>query len=62
MTAIQNPIAGSSADQPVARIGQIIRSVRRVVIHLASGFPLRDTFATVLRHLRDWRWQPACTP
>jgi hypothetical protein len=27
MTAIQNPIAGSSADQPVARIGQIIRSV-----------------------------------
>lgn len=27
MTAIQNPIAGASADQPVARIGQIIRSV-----------------------------------
>lgn len=27
MTAIQNPIAGPLADQPVARIGQIIRSV-----------------------------------
>jgi hypothetical protein len=35
--------------------GRIVRSVRRIVMHLASGFPLRETFKTVLRQLQDWR-------
>jgi len=39
--------------------GRIVRSVRRIVIHLASGFPLQNTFATILRNLRDWRCVPA---
>jgi hypothetical protein len=42
--------------------GRIVRSVRRVVVHLASGFPWPDTFRTVLRQLRDWRCRPAATP
>jgi len=29
--------------------GRIIRSVRRIVIHLASGFPLQRTFESILR-------------
>jgi len=39
--------------------GRIVRSVRRIIIHLASGFPLRETFQTVLANLRDWRCIPA---
>ncbi len=39
--------------------GRIVRSVRRVVIHLASSFTLQQTFATILRRLRDWRCAPA---
>jgi hypothetical protein len=39
--------------------GRIVRTVRRIVIHLASGFPLQQTFATILRRLRDWRCAPA---
>jgi hypothetical protein len=39
--------------------GRIVRSVRRIVIHLASGFPLQQTFATILRRLQDWRCIPA---
>jgi hypothetical protein len=35
--------------------GRIVRSVRRMVIHLASGFPLAEVFRTVLRHLQEWR-------
>ncbi len=42
--------------------GRIIRSVRRLVIHLASGFPLRDLYKTVLRNLREWRCQPIRSP
>ena len=42
--------------------GRIVRSVRRIVIHLASGFPLPEVFATILRHLRQWRCNPASTP
>jgi len=42
--------------------GRIVRSVRRIVVHLASGFPLRQTFQTILRHLRDWSCLPASTP
>jgi hypothetical protein len=39
--------------------GRIVRSVRRIVIHLAGGFPLQETFRSVLRNLRDWRRRPA---
>jgi hypothetical protein len=39
--------------------GRIVRSVRRIVIHLASGFPLQQTFAIILRHLQEWRCLPA---
>jgi len=42
--------------------GRIVRSVRRIVVHLASGFPLRETFRRVLRQLHAWRCQPASTP
>jgi len=42
--------------------GRIVRSVRRIVIHLASGFPLRNLYQTVLRHLREWRCVPAPAP
>jgi hypothetical protein len=38
--------------------GRIVRSVRRIVVHLASGFPLRETLRTVLRQLQDWRCIP----
>lgn len=39
--------------------GRIVRSVRRLVIHLASGFPLQDLFQRILHNLRDWRCIPA---
>ena len=42
--------------------GRVVRSVRRLVIHLASGFPLQRTFETVLRQLRDWRCVPGPSP
>jgi hypothetical protein len=42
--------------------GRIVRSVRRIVIHLAGGFPLQQTFATILRRLQDWRRPPAPSP
>jgi len=35
--------------------GRIVRSVRRVVIHLASGYPMQTLFQTILRNLRQWR-------
>lgn len=35
--------------------GRIVRSVRRIVIHLASGFPLQNLFHRILNNLRDWR-------
>jgi hypothetical protein len=38
--------------------GRIVRSVRRIVIHLASGFPLQETFRIILRHLQEWRGTP----
>ena len=41
--------------------GRIVQSVRRLVIHLASGFPLQQTFAAILRRLHDWRCIPAPT-
>jgi len=39
--------------------GRIVRSVRRLVIHLASGFPLQETFGVILRRLQEWR---CCMP
>ena len=33
--------------------GRVVRSVRRVVLHLASGFPLRDLVRTVLARLLE---------
>jgi hypothetical protein len=39
--------------------GRIVRSVRRIVLHLASGFPLQNLLQTVLGNLRDWRCIPA---
>ena len=35
--------------------GRILRSVRRIVIHLASGYPLRALFQRVLENLQEWR-------
>lgn len=39
--------------------GRIVRSIRRIVIHLASGFPLQNLFRRVLDNIRDWRCIPA---
>jgi hypothetical protein len=39
--------------------GRIVRSVRRLVIHLAGGYPLQSTFRAILRRLQDWRCVPA---
>jgi len=36
--------------------------VRRVVVHLASAFPLQDLLRTVVKQLRDWRRLPAAGP
>ena len=58
----------ASAQVPTIRLkllkigGRIVRSVRRIVVHLASGFPLRQLFATILARLRNWRCNPASTP
>jgi hypothetical protein len=38
--------------------GRVVRSVRRIVVHLASGFPLQQTLRTILRHLQEWRCVP----
>lgn len=52
----------ATAQVPTIRVkllkvgGRIVRSVRRIVIHLASGFPLQTEFATILRNLRNWRY------
>ena len=34
--------------------GRIRRSVRRIVIHLASGYPLQALFRTVVQNLKKW--------
>lgn len=36
--------------------GRIVRSVRRVVIHLASGYPLQTLFQRVLHNIHEWRF------
>jgi len=35
--------------------GRVVRSVRRLVVHLASGYPLQAVFRTILRNLQAWR-------
>jgi len=42
--------------------GRVVRSVRRLVIHLASGFPLQRIFPVILNRLREWRCTPASGP
>jgi hypothetical protein len=55
----------ANAQTPTIRLkllkigGRIVRSVRRIVIHLASGFPLQNLIERVLANLRDWRCAPA---
>jgi hypothetical protein len=39
--------------------GRIVRSVRRVVVHLASAFPLQQTLRTIVRNLQQWRCHAA---
>jgi hypothetical protein len=39
--------------------GRIVRSVRRVVVHLASSFPLQSLLRTVLDRLLAWSPRPA---
>ena len=41
---------------------RVVRSVRRIVLHLASGYPLRELLAGVIRRLQDWRYTPAIGP
>jgi hypothetical protein len=41
---------------------RVVRSVRRIVLHLASGYPLQELLASVLRRLQDWRCAPAAGP
>ena len=41
---------------------RVVRSVRRIVLHLASGYPLRELLAGVLRRLQDWRCTPVTGP
>ena len=42
--------------------GRIVRSVRRLVVHLAGGFPLQKTFRMILRRLQEWRLLPLPGP
>jgi hypothetical protein len=42
--------------------GRVVRSVRRLVIHLASGYPLQRIFETILRRLQTWRTLPLPSP
>jgi hypothetical protein len=41
---------------------RVVRSVRRIVVHLASGYPLAQLLAGVLRRVQDWRCAPASGP
>jgi hypothetical protein len=42
--------------------GRIVRSVRRIVIHLAGGYPLQPVFLAIIRGLESWRCTPALAP
>ena len=61
-TELANAQAGTIRLKLLKIGGRIIRSVRRLVIHLASGFPLRNLYKTVLRNLREWRCLPIRSP
>jgi hypothetical protein len=41
---------------------RVVRSVRRLVLHLASGYPLQELLAGVLRRLQEGRCLPPATP
>jgi hypothetical protein len=41
---------------------RVVRSTRRLVLHLATGYPLQELLAGVLRRLKDWRCLPPATP
>ena len=58
-TELANAQAGTIRLKLLKIGGRIIRSVRRIVIHLASGFPLQETFRTILRNIQEWRPAPA---
>jgi len=50
--------------------GRIVRSARRLVVHLASSFPLQSLLRTILQRLMNWpprqrtdrRCQPTAGP
>ena len=47
----------------ILKIGaRIVRSVRRLVIHLASGFPLQALLGRIVRRLQEWRCVPISVP
>lgn len=41
---------------------RVVKSVRRIVLHLATGYPLQELLAGVLRRLQDWRCVPTVGP
>jgi hypothetical protein len=57
-TELANAQAGTIRLKLLKIGGRIVRSVRRLVVHLASGFPLQETFRAILRRLQDWRCLP----
>ena len=61
-TELANAQAGTIRLKLLKIGGQIVRSVRRLVIHLASGFPLQMLYHTVLANLQEWRCAPAPSP
>jgi len=42
--------------------GRVVRSVRRIVVHLASGYPFQQTFRAILSRLMEWRCVPTPGP
>jgi len=42
--------------------GRVVRSVRRVVVHLAGSFPLQELLRSLLKRLTEWRWPLAAGP
>ncbi len=42
--------------------GRIVRSVRRLLIHLASGYPLQNVFRAILDRLQEGRCRPTRAP
>jgi hypothetical protein len=61
-TELANAQAGTIRLKVLKIGGRIVRSVRRLVVHLASGFPLQETFRAILRRLQDWRRLPVPSP